>query len=287
MKNTGKDYEALTEEVFRRLLSQELCADVKRDVKIPGRSTVHQIDVCFEFRAGGIPFRAIVQCKDWGAPVKQEQVLAFRSVLDDIPGQPRGIMVARSGFQEGARSVAAHQGIELYELRSPKDEDWDGLIRVIRLKMTVQLPDWRIQNLRIDKEWFALEMTRLGEPPDKTYRLHGTPSAWFTTSGSRVSAVELAQCVSPSLPDKTTGLVPVEHVFAEPLDVEGMEVEGVLLPRVRVLAISGEVQVLEETSELVVSADHLIACCFRDVLNGTVTFLDATGKRVTADKSEE
>jgi len=44
VKKDGKDYEALTEEVFRRLLGQELCADVARDGQ--NRSGTHlQLDV--------------------------------------------------------------------------------------------------------------------------------------------------------------------------------------------------------------------------------------------------
>ena len=129
MKNTGKPYEQLTEQVFTRLLAHggHVCANVRRDIILQGKSTKHQIDVYFDFMAGPALYQTLVQCKDWGAPVKQEQVLAFHDVLNDIPGQPRGIMVARSGFQEGAHNVARHHGIELYELREPRDEDWTGL----------------------------------------------------------------------------------------------------------------------------------------------------------------
>ena len=74
MKNTGKAYEELTEQVFRRLLATHggLVANVQRDVEIQGRSTTHQIDVTFEFVAGPVSYRTIVQCKDWGSPVKQD-----------------------------------------------------------------------------------------------------------------------------------------------------------------------------------------------------------------------
>src|SRR4051812_12729057 len=103
-KNTGKAYEELTQQVFDRLLAQsKICTQVQRDVKVQGKSTTHQIDVLFDFRAGPSVYRTIVQCKDWSSAVKQEQVLAFHSVLNDIPGQPRGVIVSRAGFQEGAR----------------------------------------------------------------------------------------------------------------------------------------------------------------------------------------
>src|SRR5208282_2707135 len=41
---------------------------------------------------------------------------AFKCVLDDLPNQPRGIFVTRSGYQQGAKDFAAAQGIILYEL---------------------------------------------------------------------------------------------------------------------------------------------------------------------------
>jgi hypothetical protein len=48
--------------------------------------------------------------------VKQEHVLAFKAILDDIPGQPRGVIVSRSGFQRGAWKVALASGIQLFQL---------------------------------------------------------------------------------------------------------------------------------------------------------------------------
>jgi hypothetical protein len=54
--------------------------------------------------------------KNWESKVSQEHVGAFQAVLHDIPGQPRGVMVSKSGFQEGAASLAKAAGILLYQL---------------------------------------------------------------------------------------------------------------------------------------------------------------------------
>jgi hypothetical protein len=54
--------------------------------------------------------------------VKQEQLIAFKKVLEDLPGQPRGIFVTRTGYQRGALQVAKATGIELYELRQVEGE---------------------------------------------------------------------------------------------------------------------------------------------------------------------
>lgn len=38
-------------------------------------------------------------------------------MLEDLPGQPKGIFVSRGGYQQGAREYARTHGILLYELR--------------------------------------------------------------------------------------------------------------------------------------------------------------------------
>lgn len=57
-----------------------------------------------------------MQAKNWQTKIKQEQVLAFKAVLDDIPGQPRGVLVSKGAFQTGAQKVAKASGIDLYQL---------------------------------------------------------------------------------------------------------------------------------------------------------------------------
>ena len=38
-------------------------------------------------------------------------------MLDDLPGQPKGLVITRSGYQKGARDYALTHGILIYELR--------------------------------------------------------------------------------------------------------------------------------------------------------------------------
>jgi len=121
--NTGKPYEKLTRRVFEALLAQQSVRNlrVEHDVKLKGITNEHQVDVYWEFDAGGITYRTVVECKDWKEPVEQGVLFALHSVLQQLPGQPRGVVVARSGFQEGAQLFAKAHGIVLYELRAPRD----------------------------------------------------------------------------------------------------------------------------------------------------------------------
>jgi len=61
---------------------------------------------------GGITYLTLIQAKDWAKAVDQGEALKFKAILDDIPGQPRGLSVARSGFQTGAEEVARGNGIK-------------------------------------------------------------------------------------------------------------------------------------------------------------------------------
>jgi len=119
--NTGKPYEVLVKAIFQAIHNQEEVATliVERNKTLRGKTTPHQIDVYWKFEKGGIPYEAVVQAKDWLSRVKLGQLLEFKGVLDDLPGQPRGIFVTRSGYQRGAKEFAATHGIILYELDEP------------------------------------------------------------------------------------------------------------------------------------------------------------------------
>src|ERR1017187_8716700 len=116
---TGKSYENLTQAIFQSILAQtELRnVDVKRDVVLKGKETSHQIDIYWKFEIGEVQYETIVQAKDWGKRVDQGALLQFKSVLNDLPGQPKGIFVTRTGYQKSAKKYALARGILLYELR--------------------------------------------------------------------------------------------------------------------------------------------------------------------------
>jgi hypothetical protein len=114
----GIPYEILVQSIFQEIHDQQSAhtIQVEHDITLQGTHTTHQIDVYWEFLLGGIVYRTIVQARDWKNAIKQEDVLAFKEVLNDIPGQPRGIIVTRTGFQRGAKAVAKGHGIKLYLL---------------------------------------------------------------------------------------------------------------------------------------------------------------------------
>jgi hypothetical protein len=141
---TGQPYEDLVQAIFQLILGQKDIPNivVERNVTLQGRNATHQIDIYWKFDVGGVSHAAIVQAKDWQKPVDQLHLLAFTKVLEDLPGQPRGIFVTRTGYQSGAKEWALAHGILLYELReidypSPLSIPIDGWARVGVVPLTV------------------------------------------------------------------------------------------------------------------------------------------------------
>jgi hypothetical protein len=96
--------------------------EVKHNVTIKGVITTHQIDVFWKFCMGGVDHSVIVQVKKQKGRAKKGDLLLFHDVLDDIPGQPRGIFVSEHGYQKGALEVARAAGIEALEIREVSRE---------------------------------------------------------------------------------------------------------------------------------------------------------------------
>ena len=274
-KNTGTAYEALAEEVYRRYLRDErVTAEVQRNVQLQGKSgTVHQIDVTFVFRAAGIEYRTIVQCKDWASSVKQEQVLAFRAVLDDLPGQPRGVIIARTGFQCGAKNVAKHHGIKLYVLRAPDDEDWSGLIRRFVVTLRLAMPVFDDIGLVFDEEAIMAELVKRKIP---SFQVEARGHFDFRDATDETR--DLAELLAPYA-------VPDDHVQSEKriryrvstplfLCLPSQEIN-----RLPILEIEANIRWLRHSEDLVIE-NNLIAYCFRDVLDGERRFLREDGEAV-------
>jgi hypothetical protein len=129
--NPGNPYEELSQIVFQSILSQGDLPNVavQHNVTLRGKHTNHQIDVYWKFEVGGIQYETIVQAKDWKNPVNQGELLKFKGVLDDLPGQPKGIFVTRTGYQSGAKEWAFAHGILLYELKEFEPPPLSGMVR--------------------------------------------------------------------------------------------------------------------------------------------------------------
>jgi len=153
--NTGKEYEILTQTIFNQIVNQNSVEtiNVQRDVTLQGIVSSHQIDVYWEFKHADIIYYTIIQCKDWNSPVKQEHLFTLNQVLQDLPHQPRGIVVTKTGYQEGALEFAKAHGIELFELREFSEEDAKGRIQTILINIIAYIPHSNIVGFESDTLW--------------------------------------------------------------------------------------------------------------------------------------
>ena len=177
MINTGKPYEELTQAVFNWINNSKRegveFIKVQRDLILEGKDTRHQIDVYWEFMVGVTTYKVIVQTKDLKRKVNKPQMLTFLSVLNDLPGT-QGIFVTTVGFQSGALEVAKRNNIETFVLKQAEDNDWDGLIKTVQVKMQLLIPFAEDLNLNIDGAWAEKnkitekQSNRIGFDPQQT-----------------------------------------------------------------------------------------------------------------------
>lgn len=173
-KNTGIPYEALTKWIIEQisLESGVHTTKLEHDVDLQGRDAIHQIDVLWEFEVGGFKYTTIIQAKDWATQkVDQGKLLQFKCILTDLPNQPRGLVVARKGFQSGAIEFAKRNGILIYELREPTEADWNGRIKTYNIKANVYTPHFADIKLIQDTDWNIQELRRSNLLPNEAPKI--------------------------------------------------------------------------------------------------------------------
>jgi hypothetical protein len=141
--------------IFQAIHDQEEVATlvVERNKTLRGKTAKeHQIDVYWKFEKGRIFYEAIVQAKDWQSRVKLGQLLEFKGVLDDLPGQPRGIFITRSGYQRGAKEFAAANGIILYELDEPRKRPNTTITMLGWVKYEAEFGSFKLKGKRPEQE---------------------------------------------------------------------------------------------------------------------------------------
>jgi len=131
------EYEKLTQAVYQAILAKEGVKgiDVEHDLNIAGKSGVeHQVDVSWRFRQATVEHHVLVECKSYSSAITLEKIRNLYAVLQDI-GNCRGLIVTKTGFQSGVVKFAEYYGIGLKLLRAPTDEDWEGRVKDITVKI--------------------------------------------------------------------------------------------------------------------------------------------------------
>lgn len=265
MANSGIGYEAIVQSIFDAVINQDRVEtiEVEHDVDLRGKDTVHHIDLLWRFLVGGIEYTTIVQAKDWDQPLSQGQVLLFKSVLNDLPHQPRGIMVTKTGYQSGAAEVAKSNGILLYrldrEVREPIQlpagsvstlqmvpaEEKPVAVIGIDLLLTPRVAQWSEVKFQADRQWVQEELVARGESslpvldlpklPLGDIRLYSKPGAFRET----LQKEKLAEVFKVAL-DENVEEKAVSIDFAEPTFIE---TGSPIIPMVKVRSMTAKVKV--------------------------------------------
>lgn len=127
-----KLYERLVAALHKKL---DPNAKVSWDTKVKGKGgNMRQIDVMVEGRVGSAPILLVVECKRYASKVGVELIDGFIGKLSDV-GADKGVIVSKSGFTRDALQRAEHGGVIACVLRPAKDEDWQGYLRSLQLRV--------------------------------------------------------------------------------------------------------------------------------------------------------
>lgn len=148
--NHNTEYEKFAQEVYRELSAAEGIKTnvLKHNIRLTGKSGCkHQIDVYWEYEIAGVNYKVAIECKNYSSSVSLGKVRDFYGVLSDLDGVS-GIMVTKMGYQAGSKKFAAHNGINLKELRIPKVSD--GFIGELEINIDAKI---RSRLFLVDEDW--------------------------------------------------------------------------------------------------------------------------------------
>lgn len=116
------DWYEFQEQIREHFIS--IGADAETNVQVQGVRTKHDIDVYVQTKFLGEDITWLIEAKHWKSKVKKAQVLAFRSIVDDI-GADRGFIVSSSGFQSGALEASENTNVKLKTFEELKADTKD------------------------------------------------------------------------------------------------------------------------------------------------------------------
>ncbi len=277
VKNTGVPYERLARHIFEQILNQHSVKTitVQHDVILQGITTSHQIDVHWEFEAGGITYSTIVQAKDWDQPVNKGELIKFKGVLADIPGQPKGIFVTKTGYQTGAREFADKNGIPLYELREVTEDDLKNRIKTIIIKLVSYVPHLTGFNLIVDNEWFEREKNRLNiARNDKfTIQISGMPNEVIFTDISGARLVDAQEIIRSFYPPHYQEFSPVMKTYTFDCDAF-VATNNAKFPRIKVTGVQATVSVSKANEEIRIKDKDIVYFILRNVVDDSERLFD-------------
>lgn len=269
MKNTGTSFELLTRSIFNLIVNEKRVEtiDVRHDVELHGITAKHQIDVYWEFKVGGITHKTIVQTKDWSNPVKQEQLFAFKCILDDLQGQPRGVFVTRTGYQRGAREFAEKHGIVLYELREPTAEDKAEWIQTFDIDVIINISSFKVVELKEDLDWNLSQLEQKHIPLSESPKIELYDSTKiYNENGKEIDTLQYFFQSFVSEESNKNEAITINHEFDKPTFLEPKDKR---VPLMKINAITFMISMKQIKKHYQIKGKDFVGYLLRNVVEGT------------------
>lgn len=116
----GHDFEDEIEYVYRSILENEgvKIDKIEKRCKIEDKNGIRrEFDVYYEFKVAGNVHRVAIECKNYKRPISIEIVDQFVGKLKDF-NNIYGCIIAKNGYQKGAKEKAIANGIETIQYDS-------------------------------------------------------------------------------------------------------------------------------------------------------------------------
>lgn len=274
-KNTGIAYERLVQEIYTQILKQENVKniEVKHNVIIKGKTVNHQIDVYWEFEIAGITYKTIVQAKDWNSTVKLSDILTFATVINDIPGNPHGIYITKTGYQQGAKEYAKAHGITLCELREPSEKDWEGKMRNIELNLHMTIPDYNNLITIIDGEWVLKNKIPVSEIEATSGYINSNTPLYNVNHEEITSIIQIINEYVTAIDDTESHTI--KHSFTEPTYIK---INHLFL---KLNAISFELKLHRSTYVHKIIGDNIVKYILKNTLTEKTRTIGSDLKPIT------
>lgn len=269
------EYEKFAQEIYQTLINAQGIdtITVHHNIKLAGRSgQEHQIDVYWEYEIAGIKHKVAIECKNYNSAVPVGKVRDFYGVLSDLTNI-HGVMITKVGYQAGAKEYAAHYGINLQELRTPNDEDWEGRVKTIVFQMNMILPDIKLRIPLLDNDWIKVNI-QFPEKVSKTYQLqfqgmldeiiiydeNGQPITNFYELDNKV-------------PHDWEAAEDLEHIYT----FDNAYMDFTPLGRMKIKGIKYVYDVRKSTDEVLIDAHNTVRAILKNALSGEIKFFDKNG----------
>jgi len=163
--------EKLAQRIFDLILQNDLAQTVvvRQNVRLPGATGQHQIDVYWEFVHREKKHVVVIQAKDWQAPIDYNELALFSDVVAGLPAHARGVFVTRAPYSPGVQNSADREGILLYHVQQSAPDNEIAELTGSRLVARAHKA-----NLIFDPAWVREDLQRswLIEELHTTYPLN-------------------------------------------------------------------------------------------------------------------